>query len=75
MQFLKKIRQRTGRSSKKQLEEEEHIKECQKPLSEQYTYETACEFIKRLAKFDKRLVTKGLAKELAGIFNINVELL
>lgn len=72
---LEKIRKEQEEAQKKQLEEEEHIKECQKPLSEQYTYETACEFIKRLAKFDKRLVTKGLAKELAGIFNINVELL
>lgn len=56
----------------KKLAEQKHKEECRKPLSEQYTYETACSFIKKLANVEKKLAYKGLSKELAITFNIDI---
>lgn len=56
----------------KKIAEQKFQKECKKPLSEQYTYETACNFIKTMAKIDKKLAFKGIAKDLTEIFNIEI---
>lgn len=69
---LKKKKQAEIAKLKKE-QEQKHIEECDKPLIEQYTYETACKIIKNLAKVEKRLAYRGIAKELAIAFNIDIE--
>lgn len=73
------IKKREERQKQKLLEEKNKKiaqqklqEECSKPLSEQYTYDTACAFIKKLAKVEKNLVYKGIAKDLTEIFNIEI---
>lgn len=73
------IKKREERQKQKLLEEKNKKiaqqklqEECSKPLSEQYTYDTACAFIKKLAKVEKKLVYKGIAKDLTEIFNIEI---
>ncbi len=56
----------------KKIAEQKLREECNKPLSEQYTYETACAFLKNLAKVEKKLIYKGIAKDLTEIFNIEI---
>lgn len=56
----------------KKIAQQKLQEECSKPLSEQYTYDTACAFIKKLAKVEKKLVYKGIAKDLTEIFNIEI---
>lgn len=47
--------------------------EMQKPLNEQFSYQTAYIFVKRLANINKSLIKKGIAKELIDIFNIKLD--
>lgn len=75
----REVKKREERQKQKLLEEKnkkiaelKHQEECRKPLSEQYTYETACAFIKNLAKVEKRLAYRGIAKDLTEIFNIEI---
>lgn len=59
--------------SSEEKERQELIAECNKPLSEQFTYKSACVIIQRLANMDKSLLNKGLAKRLLEAFNIDVK--
>lgn len=74
-----KIRKREEKQNQKLMEEkkekvakQKHKEECRKPITEQYTYETACSFIKKVAILDKKLVFKGLPNNLATTFNIDI---
>lgn len=67
---IKRIRQR---ELHKEKERQELIAECNKPLSEQYNYDTALRIIKNLMKIDKSLVHKGFPKKLATTFNIEID--
>lgn len=74
------IKKREERQKQKLLEEKNKKiaqqklqEECSKPLSEQYTYDTACAFIKKLTNVEKKLAYKGIAKDLTEIFNIDID--
>lgn len=58
---------------KEKEEQRKNKEECNKPLTEQYTIETACNIIKNIANIDKRLAYRGIAKELTAAFNIDIE--
>lgn len=57
----------------KKIAQQKLQEECSKPLSEQYTYDTACAFIKKLTNVEKKLAYKGIAKDLTEIFNIDID--
>lgn len=66
-------KQKISELKKRKIAEQKFQEECRKPLSEQYTYETACNFIKRLFNVEKRLAYQGIAKNLALTFDIDID--
>ena len=69
---LKEIAEKKEREA---LKRQQEIENSKKPLNEQYTYQTACELIKNVARLNKNFAFKGLAKDLAKVFNIDVDTL
>lgn len=70
-----RLKAEAERKQKEALQRQQEIENSKKPLNEQYTYQTACELIKNVAKLNKNFAYKGLAKDLAEVFNINVDML
>lgn len=68
-----KLQQEIKRLKEKRENEQKFKEECSKPLSELYTYETACNLIKRLFNVEKRLAYQGIAKNLALTFDIDID--
>lgn len=58
---------------KEKEEERKNKEECRKPLTEQYTFESACYIIRKMANLNKSLVYRGIARDLAIAFNIDIE--
>ena len=68
--FIERKKQQERQKAK---EQQELIAECHKPLSEQFTYESACTLIRNIAKLNKSFAYRGLPKELSIVFNINID--
>lgn len=66
-------KQKISELKKRKIAKQKFREECRKPLSEQYTYETACNLIKRLFNVEKRLAYQGIAKNLALTFDIDID--
>lgn len=70
---LEKIRLKKEAEQQAQQEKQRLKEECNKPLNEQFTYDTARNYIIKLAQTNKKLAYGVLSKKLAETFNINVE--